>query len=409
MENMFNMQLTQKFAKEYQRANRKRKTQILNEYCKLTKVKRNTANKRIRKVVKDIHPQILKKKTRKRRGRKKMYTKLHEKIIQKAWDTGGNICAENLHPIIQDILIDLEKEKELQAFSKKTIEQCSKISLATLKRMISKFPRIYSKKDKNYSAILREVPIKANFGKHANKPGNIEGDYVLHNGGNNQGGFVVTGCYVDICLQWIARYSHLRQDYKSIKNIHENATRKIHHNIKEFHFDNCRTIFKYFLENLQSDNTKTDYMISRSRPYKKDDNAHVEQKNGDKIRKIVGHWRYDTKQEAETMNKLWEVEDLISNFFTPCVKLVRKELNQQNKVLRRIHDKPKTPFKRLMESKEIPMEIKFKLHKQKQDLSIVKLRKLSDKYKKELSCFEKSFKENNFELTRGRKRAFTEF
>lgn len=69
MENIFNMKLTQKFAKEYQRANRKRKTQILNEYCKLTKVKRNTANKRIRKVVKDIHPQILKKKLGKGRLR----------------------------------------------------------------------------------------------------------------------------------------------------------------------------------------------------------------------------------------------------------------------------------------------------------------------------------------------------
>lgn len=401
MEDIFNMQLTQKFAKEYKRAGRKRKTQILDEYCKLAKVKRNTANKRVRKAVKNMHPKILERKNKKR-GRKKIYSKMHEKIIKKAWETSGYICAENLHPAIQDIVRDLEKQKELQAFSKKTIQQCSKISLATLKRMIAKFPRIYSKKNKNCSAILRNVPIKANFGKHANEPGYIEGDYVLHNGGNSQGGFVVTGCYVDICLQWISRYSHLKQDYISIKNIHENenANEKIFHQIKEFHFDNCRTIFKYFLERLESGDEKTDYAISRSRPYKKDDNTHVEQKNGDKIRKIVGYSRYDTKEEAEIMNKLWEVEDLITNFFTPCAKLVKKELNQQNKVLRRIHDKPKTPFMRLMESKEIPMAIKFKLRKQKQGLSIVKLRKLSNKYKKELMNFDKRFAENNFELTR---------
>lgn len=201
----------------------------------------------------------------------------------------------------------------------------------------------------------------------------------------------------------------MKQDYFSIKNIHENANKKIFHDVKEFHFDNCRTIFKYFLEKLDSEDAKPNYSISRSRPYKKDDNAHVEQKNGDKIRKIVGYFRYDTQQEADIMNKLWEVEDLISNFFTPCVKLVRKEFNEQNKVLRRIHDKPKTLFMRLMELKDIPMDIKFKLHKQKQGLSMVKLRKLSNKYKNELAHFKKHLEENNFELTRKRKRQFKEF
>jgi hypothetical protein len=89
----------------------------------------------------------------------------------------------------------------------------------------------------------------------------------------------------------------------------------------------------------------------RGRPYKKDDNAHIEQKNWTHVRKLMGWDRYDTREAVDAMNNLYKNElRLFMNLFMPSMKLLRKE--HVGSKLKRVYDKPMTPFERVIASKQ---------------------------------------------------------
>ena len=180
----FDMKLTQKLAKQYQKANKKIKGQILSQYCHLTEVSKNTASKRFRKQLNNVYPRVLPSATSKRRGRKKNFHSVHIRIVDKCWQLAGNICAERLHPMF-DIYIDqLEIAGLLGVYSKGDISITKSISLGTLKRIIATFPRASTKKHKGRASVYKQVPIVAHFGQFNDKPGFVEIDYVEHSGGS---------------------------------------------------------------------------------------------------------------------------------------------------------------------------------------------------------------------------------
>ncbi|MCX7647414.1 MAG: hypothetical protein N2Z60_02255, partial [Elusimicrobiales bacterium] len=119
----------------------------------------------------------------------------------------------------------------------------------------------------------------------------------------------------------------------------------------------------------------TNLELSRSRSYHSNDNCMVEQKNGDKVRNIVGYFRYDTEYELNLLNKIWEVSDLIDNFFIPSHKLSSKIRDDKGRIIKKIYDKPKTPYQRLIESKDIPQELKSYLTRTFNSLNLVELKK----------------------------------
>lgn len=95
--------------------------------------------------------------------------------------------------------------------------------------------------------------------------------------------------------------------------------------------------------------------FTRGRPYKKDDNAHIEQKNWTHVRRIFGYFRYDTEEVLELINDLYSNElKWFTNFFQPSVKLVKKI--RIGSKLKRIYNEPKTPFQRVCECKEADSE-----------------------------------------------------
>ncbi len=115
-------------------------------------------------------------------------------------------------------------------------------------------------------------------------------------------------------------------------------------------------------------------MISRSRPYQKNDNAHVEQKTDDKVRKLVGYYRYDTEQELKLLNLLYERSDLLENFFIASAKLSEKIRDDKGRVIRRVHDKPTTPYQRLMKCEQISKQIRQKLRRIYKSVNMIELR-----------------------------------
>jgi hypothetical protein len=129
---------------------------------------------------------------------------------------------------------------------------------------------------------------------------------------------------------------------------------------------------------------KHSFILSRSRPYQKNDNAHVEQKNDDKVRKLVGYWRYDTEEELELLNMLYGKADLLDNFFIPSAKLKEKIRDGKGRIIKRVHDKPKTPYQRLIEYKETLDETKQELRSIYESIDMIELRQEINKIVQEL-------------------------
>jgi len=381
--NHFEMELTQRQAQGYRRATKKEKGEILGQYCRLTGVTRNLASKRFRKVIRDIKPRVLKTASKKKTGRKPKYMSFHKAIICKVWELSGEICGERLHPVLREYVSELEKSDELKYYGKRYIEETKTVSERTLKRIITEFPKVSKRRRKGNATIYKAIPINAHFGRNADKPGYVEIDYVEHNGGNSRGGFANTGCYVDVNLGWLARAAALGKSKDSVGLIHDRVGERVYHKIHEYHPDNAKPILKLLLER-KLDGRKKHYAISRSRPYHKEDNGHVEQKNGDKVRKLVGYHRYDREEQVTLLNQLYEVEDLLSNFFVPSQKLIEKVIDDKGRVISRKHDKAQTAFTRLMKSPGVNERVKKKVAKIHKGLNLIELRKQADRLQKQL-------------------------
>jgi len=279
MKGVFDMELTKRLSTEYRSANKKRKGKILTEYCSLTEVSKNTASKRFQKQIRDVYPRVFPRRDRlRKRGPRNKFNSIHKEIIRRCWELGGNICAERLHTMLPTYIDQLDIRGMLRIYSRDQIEEVRGISLGTLKRVISTFPRTSSKKHKGNASIYKQVPLVAHFSQFTDKPGHVEIDFVEHNGGVSSGLFAVTGTYIDIFSGWVVRAAGLGKNENSVLSIDKTAQSRIFHRVLHYHPDNDKSILKVLFERMK--NTKNHpFILSRSRPYRKNDNAHVEQKN----------------------------------------------------------------------------------------------------------------------------------
>lgn len=383
--NHFDMELTQRQAQAYRKAAKKQKGEIISRYCELTGVSRNLAGKRFRKALSQLRPRILEGRgVGKKRGRKPTYMNLHSVLVRQAWELSGEICGERLHPILGLYLTQLAAHGRLRPYDPRVVEETKQMSERTLKRVIATFPKTSSgRKSQGNAAIYKAIPIQAHFGKNSGKAGYVEIDYVEHNGGNASGIYANTGSYIDVGLGWIARAAALGKGMAAVSRIHDLNKAKIHHRIHEYHPDNARPILKLLLEKTLGEKP-AGYSLSRSRPYHKEDNGHVEQKNGDKVRKLVGYHRYDTEKQVDLLNRLYRAEDLISNFFLPSQKLMERVKDEKGRIVRRRYDQAKTAYQRLLEAEDVDKRVKRQVRTVYNRLDLIELRQQSDKLQSRL-------------------------
>ncbi len=264
-------------------------------------------------------------------------------MIYQCWNLSGKICAERLQPMLEDYLSQLKQAGKLLRYQDRDYQQVVSISIPTLTRIIKLFPD-YKKqiryKHHGCSTLYKYIPINARFGQQVKTSGYFEVDFVCHNGGINSGRYVVTGVYVDVYNQWLTRAAGWGRNIQSIQTVHDIAQTRIFHPIYEFHPDNEPSILSLLFTQLQDQVIISPYSISRSRPYQKNDNAHVEQKNGDKVRRLVGYHRYNNIKQVILLNAIYQIADLYDNFFIPSTKLINKYQNSQGLVIKRDHDIP---------------------------------------------------------------------
>jgi len=171
-----------------------------------------------------------------------------------------------------------------------------------------------------------------------------------------------------------------RKDRKRCLNAITLARKRFPFKWKEIHPDNDSSFINW---HLLSWCEKEGIQFSRSRPYRKNDNCFVEQKNSTHIRNVLGHLRYDTEKEIKIINDLYRNElRLYKNFFQPVMKL-KEKVRDKGKIHRR-YDTPRTPYQRIMESSYIPDTTKSRLRELYLSLNPAELKRSIEKKLKEL-------------------------
>jgi len=358
---------------------RKEKSSILDEYCGNTGQNRKHVIRKIRSRV-SLVP--------KRRGGKEVVYDGHVKAaLAEVWDIFDCPCGQRLSPLLKTEVDRLRQLEEIFV-SNEVAEKLKRISPRTIDRALRRqkealhLNRKYSRK--RNPLIYQRIPVKAG-GWDRSLPGQVQVDLVEHCGQSASGLYVNTVSSCDVAFGWWEGEAILGSGKERTRDALDRARKRMPFRWIHAHPDNDSSFINWHLFSYcEAEGIE----FSRSRPYKKNDNNFVEQKNSTHIRGVIGHLRYDTEKELALINSLYRGElGLYKNFFQPVMKL-KEKIRDKGKVHRK-YDTPKTPYQRLMESERISEDTKEKLTKLYQSLNPAELkRKIDEKIHRLFKVYE---------------------
>lgn len=378
----------------YHLKSKKEKSQLLDEYCKTAKQNRNY-------VIRKIRTGICFRSNFAKRKRRLIYDGYVKDTLVKIWKIFDYPCGQRLKPLIETELERLRKLAELNC-SDETALKLKKIGSATIDRKLShqkEVERIKRKYQKKIHPLLyQKIPVKLSDEWDRSQLGNIQTDLIEHCGQSARGEYINTVSNTDISTGWWEGQAIIGRGQIPTQEGLTQARLRFPFSWKEIHSDNGT---EYINAHLFRYTQKDKLGFSRSRPNKKNDNCFVEQKNWTHVKKYVGSFRYDTLQEQEILNSLYRNElRLYKNFFQPVIKLISKE-----RIAGKIHRKydiPKTPYQRVMESKEVSEKKKQELKKIYQSLNPAELKRAIDR---KLNLLYMAYQEKNkSQKTEGQKK-----
>ena len=347
----------------YRRANKNEKQHILDEFVATTFYHRKYAIRVLNRKVWKKHP--------KKRGRQKFYQGEVVVVLEQIWEICGQICSKRLHPFLPEMIKVLERTGELQipAETKALLLQMSRATIdRCLKQAHQKHPRGLST-TKPGSLLKKAIPVRTYTPWDEDRPGFLEIDLVAHCGETTEGHYVNTLTCTDLSTGWtecLPVFPHNKHTVFEAIQI-------------------MRTRLPFALLGLDSDNGSEfindslfhycqyqKITFTRSRPYKKNDQAHVEQKNWSIVRRLIGYDRFETQAQYSLLQNIYLDLRLYSNFFQPVLKLIAKEQVDKKTIKR--YDTAATPYQRILASKDVPLEIKARLTHLYLQLNPVKLR-----------------------------------
>ena len=371
--------LTDETAKRYCLATKKEKSKILDEYCATMDYNRKYAiyvlkNRVYIKTtnfnnVPKQSVQLKGRQERKKREFRKIYGEDVRKEVIRLWNVSMNLCAKRLVTFIRDNIdyfarkfsYPEELKAKLTAVSSSTIGRMLKPEIARCAiRGIST-----TRPAKNLSSL---IPIRTFFDWDERRPGFFEVDTVANCGISTAGEYISTLTLTDVHSGWTENRALLNKAQRWVKEAVDDVKRRLPFQMKGLDSDNGSEFKNQQLLGWCADNHVE---FTRSRPYKKNDNCFVEQKNDSVVRRIVGYHRFEGEESREVMAELYEVYNKLVNYFFPSMKIISKE-RVDAKVLKK-YDKAKTPYTRLMECSELDERTKQELARRKSELDLEKL------------------------------------
>ena len=374
--------LIRKHAARYRKSTKKQKGKILDEFVHSTDysrkyaswILRNWGKKRIVFLDGELVELVVGHSRKKRRKpREKIYDEAVFEALKQVWVIIDCICGKRLVAVLRTMLPILEKFEEIE-LSEEVREKLQRISAATIDRLLATEKKKLRVKTKGHtkpgSLLKSQIPIRVFDGWDESKPGFVEVDLVGHDGGSAHGEFLFTLNLTDVDTGWTEPRAIQNKAQKWTFEALMGVKRRLPFEMLGIDSDNGSEFINH---HLYAYCNKHQIEFTRSRPYRKNDNCFVEQKNNSVVRRYAGHLRYDTEEQLAQLNEIYDRVRLLVNFFHPSMKLVSKTRNGA-KTSRR-YDSPKTPHQRLLDSQHIPQEVKDMLSMQFNELNPAKLQR----------------------------------
>lgn len=263
--------------------------------------------------------------------------------------------------------------------------QLLKLSPATIDRLLKPLRTLHKRRGlpgtRPGYLLKTHIPIKTDHWD-VTQPGFLEADTVAHGGDSTAGYFVWSITLTDILTGWTEIRATWNKGAEGVLEQIKNIEKILPFSLKDFDCDNGSEFLNWHLLRYFSEDRKNSVQFTRSRPYQKNDNAHVEQKNWTHVRHLFGYDRFDDPRLVDLMNDRYQNEwSLYQNHFMPTQKLLEKvKINSKYK---RKYSKPKTAYERLLESSDVDAEVKMNKALLHQTLNPFELKKsIEQKLKK---------------------------
>ena len=354
----------------YSFASKSEKQIMLDEFTKTTGYTRKHAIHLLRGIYRHKVEKI-------KRQRARIYTDLDAKILARICDLFDWIASKRLQPQIAVGITELQKAGELLFVTDAQKEKLIGISPSSIDRLLVSHHLRPTSKGRSYTKpgtlLKSQIPIRTFADWNENKVGFFEMDLVGHDGGNAKGVFAFTLNMTDVKTGWSEQVAVPNKGqhavFTAIKIIRERIPFALlgvdSDSGSEFIND---ILYRYCIQEKIT--------FTRGRPGKKNDNPFVEQKNDSIVRRWVGYKRYETVEQVKLLNDLYTLLRLYTNFFLPVHKLQSKE--RIGSKVKKIYDKAKTPYQRIIEAEYASEEVKSKLKEQYKLLCLVPLKKHID-------------------------------
>ncbi len=331
--------------KEYERAGPVERSRLLDEAQKRTRMNRKYL---IRVLSRQPRPRPVR---RGRRGRPRAYGAAVLTALVVVWEMFEYPCGWRLAPILRRMVGRLRRLGELRC-TEEVAAKLARISPRAIDRLLAREKQVRQlKRERNPSVhplLYQRVPVKVASEWDTREVGNLQVDYVAHCGRSSGGEYVHTLSTVDIASGWWEGQAIPGRSQRATEEGLKQIRSRCPFRIREIHPDNDSGLINDLLWRYCRG---ARIRMSRSRPYQKNDNAWVEQKNWTHVRKMVGYRRYDTTRQMSLLNQIYELARLYQNFFQPVIKLVSK--TRVRGKIHRVYDQPRTPYERLLESGQL--------------------------------------------------------
>lgn len=359
-------ELVGRLRRRYLQARRSEKTKILDEFVAVTGLHRKSAIRALRRGYQGQGE---------RRGRKRIYTGSVVAALVKVWRVCGCICGKRLQPFMPEMVAVLERYEEL-VLDEQTRRLLQQMSAATIDRKLALFRQQQGRglsTTKPGTLLKQSIPVRTFADWNEVEPGFVEIDLVAHCGVTTEGQYLNTLTATDIATGWTECFLLRHRSQIAVTEAMDLLRDRLPFPLLGIDSDNDSLFINGTLKRYCEAHQIT---FTRSRPWKKNDQAWVEQKNGAVVRATIGYRRYTTSAAAQHLEAIHDDLHAYVNFFQPVLKLVEKRRHGA-KIYKR-YDRAQTPHQRARAAATVSPIGKLRLHSEYRQLNPAKLRRQID-------------------------------
>jgi len=322
----------------YLRAPRAEKRELLDEVVAVSGLHRKAA-------IRLLHRPLRPPGHRPRAGRPRVYGPPVAAAAQLLSEATGHIGPHRWHPFLPELLDRLTQSSDL-VVTPDVDKHLRQVSPATLARLLAPFratlPGRGATTTRPGTWLKHEIPVRTFAEWSDAQPGFLELDLVAHCGSTSKGFSLYTLCAVDVATSWVDLQAVWGKGQQRVGTAIHHVRQRLPMPLRGLDSDNGSEFINH---DLYAWCQREGITFTRSRPYQKNDSAHVEQKNGAIVRPLIGYDRYASRAAYAQLARVYDLARLHINFFQPVQKLVTKE--RRGPRVHRVYDRAQTPYQRL--------------------------------------------------------------